>query len=137
MSDEPRPAELNALENSLRSLNPAPVLNRDQLMFHAGQESMRRSFRILMGVAAGLVALLPLQAMLLPRSGSERVVYVTAPAPQERPVQLAAPVPPPTNDPAAYFHVRKQVLEKGAESLPPPPAAPAAQRVSLESLLDL
>ncbi len=139
MSDESRPAELNALESGLKGLTPAAQLNRDAVMFRAGQESMRPRFRLMTGIAAGLLALLPLQAMFWTRPGPERVVYVqtTTPAPEERPAPVALPRREPRPDQTAYIAVRKRMLEKGVDSLPPTEAPPAPRAVDLKSLLAL
>ncbi len=100
------PSDLRSLEASLASLRPASGgLDRDRLMFLAGQESARRSRLRPLAWPAALAAMTgaaaALLAALLVRPGPavvERVVYVPAPAAQsapESPQPAPAPVSPP------------------------------------------
>lgn len=122
------PPELKSLEAALASLRPTPGgLDRDRLMFRAGEESARR---LRMGrlvwpaacaASAGVAAALVL--MLVSRPGPEvveRVVYV--PAPQPAPAK-APPAPAPVGEPE--------------QSLPPDarPLQPAALAVRLPGIL--
>jgi hypothetical protein len=131
MSDTPR--DLTQFAGELRALVPEPGrLNRDALMFKAGQASTARprwfwpSSTALLGL--GCLALTWLLISQPKDEVRERIVYV--PAPVTEPAPQVATVPPAsvaeprpvavsrTGGPSLW-HYRQQVLQWGAESVPP------------------
>jgi len=130
MAEELPPAELGAIETSLRGLQPtAAFLDRDRLMFKAGQESMRRLQMLWpMATAAAVLLAVGLGSVLALRPPVDRVVYVdrAPPAPPDK----ASPAvePPQVLERTAYSRLRRLVLEEGVDSLPPPPPVPAPLR---------
>jgi hypothetical protein len=137
MSENIRDEGLAELEAALAGLAPRPPdLDRDRLLFRAGQESAPRRGRLwpwaaglLAAVAAGLGAVLILRPDPPP---VERVVYV--PAKEEatpvqpvaaRPVAPAAPADGDEAAPGAAerarfgaFQLQRQVLRWGIDALP-------------------
>jgi hypothetical protein len=139
--------ELNQLEAMLRSLKPEIDINRDQLLFRAGQASMpRRSNRIvpvvaaLVGVVVGVWAA---RSFFLPTvPGVERIVIVYVkpdPAPQPEPLPEVPPQQPSKSSPVpasqttvaqelsplpgreGYLGLRDQVLRWGVDMMPSSP----------------
>lgn len=125
MSEE-IPPELSGIEHALRGLQPAAVtLDRDRLMFRAGQESMRRSPWIWpAATAAALLVAVALGSVLALRPPAERVVYLDQPAPGQTGQGVTAVDPPAPPDRTAYLRLRQQVLEQGVDSLPALPEVP-------------
>ena len=144
MSEHVRDEGLTELEAALAGLAPLPpALDRDHLLFRAGQDSARRgrlwpwATGLLAAVAAGLGALLVLRPEPPP---VERIVYV--PVREEAPpVRPAADRPviairenngkaaPADTDSARFgaFQLRQQMLRWGIDALPsarPPRDAP-------------
>jgi hypothetical protein len=137
MSEDLRDEGLAELAAALAGLMPRPPdLDRDRLLFRAGQESAARRGRLwpwvaglLAAVAAGLGALLVLRPAPQPL---ERVVYVPVKeeAPPVQPVAMrpAAPAMPADNDEGASdaaerarlsaFRLHRQVLRWGIDALP-------------------
>ncbi len=138
-------SELQAFENSLLQLTPADALDRDTLMFRAGQVAATRSLRC-WRMAASLAACLAIGIFAFnvarPRTEDtkvvERVVYVQR---EDSTQKMRPPIREPRRQsssettiavrrstefaqrPAelsefAYLNVRKQVLEKGLDALP-------------------
>ena len=158
MSESTSDPKLAALEKSLGALVPVPGrIDRDQLLFRAGQASVRSrpwlwpaTTALSIVVAAGLATGLALRPAPAP---VERVVYV----PVSRPAKFSAPKPSadasesiarvdsPTEDAgnlwagsAEYIRERNQAIRWGVESLPPAPSlASASPTSSVESLLGL
>jgi hypothetical protein len=167
MSESTSDPKLAALEKSLAALIPVPGrIDRDQLLFRAGQASVRSrpwlwpAATALSIVVAGsfgtVLALRPAPATV------ERVVY--APAPQSDP-DMSAAIPQRqasgvSHDPghrgvetprapqvdagiwwtssAEYIRERNQAIRWGVEALPPAPSiASASQTSSVESMLGL
>jgi hypothetical protein len=125
MSDANTPGELKALESGLRGLVPAVALDRDALMFRAGQESMRRGRWTWPTLAAASWLLtVALGSLLATRAPVEHVVYVEVPKAEPAPVAAPLPRPAPVVEPSAYLKMRYQVLHDGVDSLPPPPPVP-------------
>jgi hypothetical protein len=143
MSEELHDSELAALEAALVGLQPLPgKLNRDQLLFRAGQASgQRRGW--LWPSAAGALALVAagLAVALVARpvpTRVEHIVYVHLPAPvlSPKPVESSSPpkrtlfsVQEPERAPvlpADYLKLRDQVLCWGVDALPHLPAPPPA-----------
>lgn len=126
MNDEERREGLEDVEAALASLRPVGSLDRDRLMFRAGQLSARR--RSLAWPAATLamaMVAVALSAVLLGRPGatpSERIVYV--PVRETRYVREPAvagtvKVPAaPWPDAARYLELRRRVLSEGMDALP-------------------
>ena len=132
------------LESALAAVRPARGgLNRDRVLFRAGQASARRQGLRTTGAMAVLSALLGASAILFALRGAEtkvveRVVYREAPeAPRVavRPVETVAPSPAPASfaSQSEYLRLRQAVLEKGLDALPAAPAS--ATRDSLDDLL--
>jgi hypothetical protein len=149
MSEPIRDPALTALETALAALAPRPPdISRDRMLYRAGQASVRRR---LWHFATAALALLSasLGALLLVRPAPgivERVVYVRVPEPapaapplprEEPPPAVAADVGEPPPD-FGYLRLRWQVVEHGADALPPVTAWSTAPRpASLEGLLGL
>jgi hypothetical protein len=113
--------DLTPLETLLHQLQPAPAgLNRDQLLFQAGQRAgrhgqwQRSALTGVLGLLLGLVG----TGLVLPhlQTPAERIVYVPVPAP-ELPEQV-----PPTSQP------------KPPPSAPEVPSTPPAQAPELAQL---
>jgi hypothetical protein len=155
MSEPIQDPALTALETALAALVPLGGDSlRDRMLFRAGQASMRR--RPVWPCATAALALLSatLGAMLLLRPAPRTVerVYVQVPVPVPAPAVPAAVAAPPRVEPSpaesvagdvappddSYLQLRRQVVENGADALPPATAWSAPPRpVSLESLLGL
>jgi hypothetical protein len=152
MSEPIRDPELAALETALGSLAPRPgVVDRDALLFRAGQASLRRCWAWPAATALLAVLSAALGAGLLLRPApqvTERIVYVPVPEP-------AAPTPRAADTPLAAaprpgsklddddfqakvdsLKLRNRVMSFGVEVLPKPPPPSGPGRVpSLEGLL--
>jgi hypothetical protein len=128
--------ELQAFENELRKLLPAAAaLKRDELLFRAGQASVRKQRRVwivtsscLLACLAGVSAVLAWHLMAAPER--IRIVYVEKPAPsaQGKNQQAAAPAVSANRQRreqelprAAYLQMREQVLRWGADGIPSEP----------------
>jgi len=140
MSQEPVPPdpELTAIEAALGSLSPARSrLDRDRLMFQAGQSSVRSRAMARWAwpsLAATLAAVaLGEAAALAYRPGPrvvERLVVVPAPAPAPAPAPGPAAVvilhqaparPAAEASETASEGLRRQILRLGVDGLPEPP----------------
>ena len=141
------------LEKALRALAPAPAaLDRDCLMFRAGQASRTRSGLIWKVTSAILgTATVVLAVLLIYRPPSEpRLVFVEvpAPAPKENPIppppekpptyleQTPNPVPDRRLPDLAYYRLQQEVNRFGVDALPrlstnpePPSIEPPIDRV--------
>jgi hypothetical protein len=137
MSEELRDEGLAELAAALAGLAPRPPdIDRDRLLFRAGQESAARRGRLwpwatglLAAVAAGLGAVLILRPDPQP---VERVVYVPVKeeAPRVQPVAMhpVAPAMPADSDESAAdaaerarfgaFQLQRQVLRWGLDGMP-------------------
>jgi hypothetical protein len=135
-----REKDLSDLEKLLAALPPRPTtLDRDHLLFRAGQASMRRSWiwpfvAVIMSAATGCLAM-----YLFLRPAPEPImqivqVHVPAPAPPVTP----EPGPPATQPPAAppaygtssamsYWQMQQQALLFGVENLPSPTTQSAGE----------
>ncbi len=129
MSEEIHDPGLRQLETALAGLAPRPAaLDRDRLMFAAGQRSAVRTRWILPGVSALLASAATLLAMLLLYRPPTQFVYVPAPqVPPSAPSSDspdAEPRPPASAD---YILLRNRLLNEGVEALPslPPDPSPA------------
>jgi len=159
MSESTSDPKLAALEKSLAALVPVPGrIDRDQLLFRAGQASVRSrpwlwpaTTALSIVVTAGLatvLALRPTPAMV------ERVVYVPSPPSASEPsfqARTTAPMPSTARldssieeepsllaSSAEYIRERNQAIRWGVEALPPAPSvASATPTPSVESMLGL
>ena len=144
MPQEPQP--LTDLEAALRALAPAPArLDRDQLLFRAGQASVPRPGRLwpwaacLLGAtAAGLAVALAIRPEPPVR---EVVVHVPVPVkaqPAEKAGRPPRPAPPPptaARDPAqaaererlGYYALWRAALRRGVERLASTSAVPGPE----------
>jgi hypothetical protein len=133
---EPRQKDLNELERLLASLSPRPAnLDRDRLLFRAGQESRRRHWvwrMATLGVAGACVCL-TLMIVLRPapeplvRIVKEQVV-VYVPAPESQASVAMAPQSPVAYAPGSpdgmkaqamsYWQMHQQALRFGVDGLP-------------------
>jgi hypothetical protein len=156
MSESTTDPKLAALEKSLATLMPAPGrIDRDQLLFRAGQASMQRQ-RWLWPSSTALVTLvavgLGIALALRPASPIvERVVYVPAGSPishsdSRGSVSPSMPSQRGTTSgediawgsSSAYLHDRDQAIRWGVETLPPSPAIASSKQASfIESILGL
>jgi hypothetical protein len=128
------PAE-RELETALRGLRPAaPRLDRDRLMFEAGQASVRPPApRLWQGVAAGFaLAFVVALAWRPPVRAVERVVYVPQGAGAARRMapavddgQTTASAERLRREGASYVRLRDRVLIVGLDALPEPSPWPA------------
>jgi hypothetical protein len=130
-----REEELSDLEKLLAALPPRPAtLNRDHLLFRAGQASMRRSWAwplaaVVMSVAAGCLATIVgfrrhpepvIRTVQVPVLVPAPVVAKEA-APQEYPLstpQMSSHEAPPST--LSYWRLQQQALRFGVEGLPGP-----------------
>lgn len=128
MSQEPLNPQLAGVEAALAGLQPArSALDRDRLMYLAGQAAGHRRARRAAWIGAGTslaatLAACVLGAALVQRLGSERDLQ-TANVPA---TQLAQPGvsswaanPPESRDgDASYLELRQLVLTRGVEAMP-------------------
>jgi hypothetical protein len=137
MSATPHDPELTVLQKSLQGLVPrGAALDRDRLMFRAGQAAARRRFWIWPGLASvAMVACVVLAALWSLRSelpAKERIVYIVVPASDSvSPAVVVAPQPPRpapelsdyeqhVPERTEYRALRDQVVRMGVEALPQP-----------------
>ncbi len=159
MSESISDPKLVALEKSLSALVPAPGrIDRDQLLFRAGQASVRPRSRLWptsTALCAVMAAILGTAfAVQSGRSPAERIVYV--PVSQrstqtkiEPPSQADTVMVPPSNSSvldtedlldraAGYLRDRDLAVRWGLDALPPPPSISSdSEKPSLESMLGL
>ena len=148
---DPKP-EMTEFETSLSSLSPArSAVNRDAIMFRAGQRSMQRNWvwpsatAALTLISLGEAALLATRPTPEPRI-IERIVEV--PAPAAAPVATRRPVPEDYRGPSEptttfqetgalarhdYYHLREQALRFGVDNLPSPISSREDPEKSAES----
>jgi len=150
MPEEIHGQELAAVEAALAALAPLPArIDRDHLMYRAGQSSARQPGFVWPGLSAGLAALsVALGAALVLRPLQppvERIVYVQLQPPPAPPASQQ-PTPPDTDTaaeesgslaaPSERLALQKQVLRWGLDGLPnAPSAAPPEQPLTLDGLL--
>ena len=126
------------LEKALQALTPAaPALDRDRLMFLAGQAGARRAglgWKLTSGLFAAASVLLAVLLVLRPPQ-EFRVVVQLSPFPKDSPAEKLQEDPPsadpvpvraPESRDLAVYHLRQQIMRFGVESLPAPsdPGAP-------------
>ncbi|SRR6266478_3276557 len=157
MSDSTTDPKLAALEKSLSALVPAPGrIDRDQLLFRAGQASARRPQRLwpcAMALVSVIAVGLGLALMIRPEPRViERVVFVSpesqAPASGSTgstPLPNATAVQNKTESSrelwvssAGYVQQRDQAIRWGVDALPPSGSIDStAPALSIESLLGM
>jgi hypothetical protein len=133
MSEQTRDPELAELETALAALRPAPpALDRDRLMFRAGLASARRGRWLWTGTTAALALVaagLGTALVLRPAPPTiERTVYVEKPEPPSP--QAVESIPADSASSRAverYFRFRDELLSRGLDALPEPPAGPPAE----------
>lgn len=150
MSEDLRQPELNAVEAALTALKPATGgLDRDQLMYRAGQESMRGRPWLWPGVTAALtVAVAVLGTLLAARPALREVVHVYVESP-DPPTQVVKQEPPASEalPPAApretvvvrgdYLRLREELLEGKVGQTAPAATYYAPENPGLGHLLGL
>jgi len=151
MPEEIRGQSLEAVETALAALAPLPArIDRDHLMYRAGQSTAPRPIGMWRGLSAGLAVLsVALGAALVMRPSQqprEHIVYrgTLLPPPQAAPQRRpsappdTAPAGDETSTPAASdrLTLEDQVLRWGLDGLPDAPAAaPAEQPLTVDGLL--
>ena len=141
MSEESNPQDVKGIEAALGALAPAPVrIDRDGLMFRAGQASTGRHRWAWPAAAGALAAVAATLAMVLvprPRPEPEqRIVYVEV---EKKPVKVPEKTEPPVQVARAaqerlvrddlprarigYFKLRDELLRWGLDALASPPVA--------------
>jgi hypothetical protein len=128
MPHEPLNPELSAIEAALASLAPtAPRLNRDRVMYLAGQaaavQAARRGVRAWLwpcATAAALVlsAILGLREFRAGGSGAEPVIAKAIARPEGIPGRPGPSEPTGPAEPNEYLRLRELVLRDGVEALP-------------------
>ncbi|WP_406697406.1 hypothetical protein V5E97_00970 [Singulisphaera sp. Ch08] len=141
--------ELNAIEHALGSLTPSRSrLDRDQLMFRAGQASMRkasvgRGLWIAVAASTGLIALG--EAAMLANRPTPQIIEKVIVVREREPVARDTPTDPvvaqapatirgfgasPSFGSTAYERLTSQVFRYGLDGLPTPPST----RANLDAL---
>jgi hypothetical protein len=114
-------SQMTPLETALAALDPRPAaLDRDRLMFLAGQRSARRRGWMapcLSGVVASAATFLA--ALLFYHPGA-RIVYVHAPDVQPQPASVLVVNDDRWSEQIKALQVRNEVLRDGIEALPEP-----------------
>jgi hypothetical protein len=113
--------QMTPLEAALAALDPRPAaLDRDRLMFLAGQRSVRRRGWGWMSLSAVLASAATLLAVLLLYHPRPQIVYVHAPdvQPQQAPVLVVND--DRWNEQIKALQVRNEMLHRGVEALPEP-----------------
>jgi hypothetical protein len=118
MQQEPLKPELAAVEAALASLAPRAGLDRDRLMFLAGQAAGLKAARrrpaawlwpCATAASLALAALLGLRGLTSREPARVPTETASAPAPADRQER---------EDPNEYFRLRQLVLVRGVEALP-------------------
>jgi len=143
MSEQIKQPELKAVEAALTTLTPAAsAINRDQLMFCAGQAAARRGGWLWPATAAamGMLALtLAIAGWTRPTpQPTERIVFVPAPPPESPSTPESEPTPAGSDtlisEEASASHngnllqMRRYVVRWGADALPAPAPVEAAPK---------
>lgn len=150
MSGSTHDDELAAFQTALARLTPAEGISIAQLLFQAGRLSVpRRSWVWPCTTAASMMLAITLGTALVFRPApqpTERIVqvFVQPPAPPTAQVERPVPAidetpdaPPPASD-GDYLQLRREVLAKGVDALPPPAPWPTVTPTEdADTLLDL
>jgi hypothetical protein len=128
MSENIPDAEVTQLETALAALAPRPAtLDRDRLMFLAGQRAAARRGWVLPCAAAAVAAATTLVAVLLLYQPPTNIVYREIPqSPPPAPsafAEYSEAGPPPTGE---YILLRNRVLTAGVDALPALPPDPSS-----------
>ena len=133
------------LEAALGGLKPAgTALNRDYVMYQAGQTSARRRNHLWQGVSGVLVVLLVASMTWRPRpAGPQPRVETLAYGLSAAPVEVSSAEPIDRQQAEAFRHyirMRQAVLNRGMEAIPVLPAShngfdPTLSREDLSDLL--
>lgn len=120
--------ELSQFEVALAALAPRPAsLDRDRLMFLAGQPAATRRGWLLPCASAALAATATLIAVLLLYQPPTRIVYVDVPQPQS-PAPLTSVAGTEAGQPPSgeYILLRNRILTAGVDALPRLPPDPSS-----------
>ena len=130
MQQEPLTPADRELEAALGRLRPAPPnLDRDQMMFRAGQASTRRHMHAWQGVAAVLALAVTISLGVRPTPLTrERRISVTADS--NRPAVATPPAARLGREtlaaaPTSFLSLRRAVLTGGVDTIAPPAPATA------------
>jgi hypothetical protein len=139
MSENVNDPGLKALEAGLQALTPrAPGLNRDALMFRAGQASAQRRWVWPLTTAASTLVAVGLGVFLALRpEPAPRVVTVYVQMPESSPDE-GPPVAAPGKWAAGlprYSRLVEDVWSHGLDGLPPEPNSAPDKPAKLEDLL--
>jgi hypothetical protein len=151
VSEQPLDPEVNALANALAHLQPRPaMLDRDALLFRAGQASASRGWKWPLAAFASLLIAVGLGVTLLVRPQpivSERIVYIQVPVAAVETTTEPKPEPPTpvvvewtlheaeTPLPLSnYQRLEEHLLRWGFDGLPTAPHIPSPKETR-ESLL--
>jgi hypothetical protein len=122
------PAE-RELERALQSLAPAPLsLNRDDVIFQAGERSTRQQLRIWRGAAGGLAACALAAAMIPVVRPPQTVNVVNKPTEILLAPMVARQIQNPYADPYSVVALGRAVLDGGIDGLPSTSNSPSMER---------
>jgi hypothetical protein len=130
-------SKMTPLEAALAALDPRPAaLDRDRLMFLAGQRSVRRRGWGWISLSAALASTATLLAVLLLYHPQPRIVEVPAPVVPPSSPPILATNDDRWNEQVKALQVRNEVLRHGVEALPEPARfEERAQPLTIDSLL--
>jgi hypothetical protein len=124
MSEAAHNPEMKAVEAALAALAPrAERLDRDQVMYRAGQAAARPGWTWPVAASLSLVALALLAGYDLSKptpQAVERVVYVRVPEPVYASPDAGLSGQQISAESGAYLHLRDRVLSYGVDALPAP-----------------
>jgi hypothetical protein len=139
MSEDIREPEMTALETALAGLAPRPAcIDRDRLMFLAGQRSAARRGWLWPCASAALASAATLLSVLLLYRPEPRIVRVPSPAvqPSQQAASVLAVNDERWNEQIKGLQLRNEVLSRGVDALPEPPQADWREEpLSIDSLL--
>jgi hypothetical protein len=112
--------EVTQLETALAALAPRPAtLDRDRLMFLAGQRAAARRVWLLPCASAALASVATLLAVLLLYRPETRIVQVPAPPPEpSAPSSFSKDTDATPPSSGEYILLRNRVLAAGVDALP-------------------
>jgi hypothetical protein len=145
MSEQAYDAEIAALENALAGLVPVSgKINRDRILFRAGQASMQRHRWIWPAATGGMALVAAVLGGVLawgpqPTPEKQIVYFKEAPKPAPRAHQWEEPKPAlapstqaeaiePAGSQSPYFQMQNQLLRWGLDGLPALPPTPAPEQ---------
>jgi hypothetical protein len=123
MSENNRDAEMSALEAALTSLAPRRAgIDRDRLMFQAGQRAARRRGWVMPSIAAVLASAVTLAGALLLHHPEPRIVRDSSPLHAPSAHSRAEPEADESRLQCAEgLRLRNEVLQGGLDAIPKPP----------------